>query len=143
CGEVYPGINLLYYCNQQNLEYDFTVQPGRSIRSIGMAYSGIRELHINPSGDLVLTTAVGEIRQKRPRIYQEDAGTAREVAGGYILRDRNTVGFQVGDYDKRKTLVIDPILTYSTFVGGNQDDTLAGVGVDNAGNVYVAGNTKS
>jgi len=102
-----------------------------------MRYSGAKAVRIDAAGDLVLTTEAGEVRHRRPVIYQEADNVRREVSGSYRL-DGSQVGFAIGTYDSRHTLVIDPVVTYASYIGGSQTDAAYGVGVDAAGNMYVA-----
>jgi hypothetical protein len=141
--QIYPGIDLLYYGQQQSLEYDFEVAPGADPRRIVLGFKGVRGLKIDSAtGDLVLKTASGEVRQHKPVVYQEVDGERREVKGRYVLKGKRKVGFQLGAYDKRKRLVIDPVLTYSTYLGSGTESG-NGIAVDAAGNAYVIGSTNS
>ena len=141
--EVYPGVDAVYYGNQRQLEYDFIVAPRANPSRIGFSLSGGRDLRIDARGDLVLRVGDGEVRQQRPFIYQEIDGERREVAGGYVLKGGNRVGFRVGAYDRTKPLVIDPVLSYSTYLGGGGSDYSEDVVVDASGNAYVSGYTTS
>jgi len=141
--QVYPGIDLVYYGNQGQLEYDFLVAPGADPNGIKLSYQGIKKLAVNKSGDLVLHTASGQIVQHKPVIYQDVASGRQEVAGRYEVK-QNRVGFRVEEYDHTVALVIDPIvLAYSTYLGGNGDDQGRDIAVDSGGNAYVTGNTLS
>jgi hypothetical protein len=108
--EVYPGIDLLYYGNQQQLEYDFIVAPGANPALIALEFSGADRLEIDASGDLLLDTPAGTVRQHRPVAWQQSAGVRREVAARYVRRGPTTVGLQLGEYDRGLTLLIDPVL---------------------------------
>ncbi|MDX2031498.1 MAG: SBBP repeat-containing protein [Blastocatellia bacterium] len=140
---VYPGIDLVYYGNQRELEYDFIVAPGADPKRIGVAFEGASALGVAADGGLLLQTAAGEIRQHKPVVYQEIAGERREVAGRYVVRGEREIGFEVGAYDASQALVIDPVLIYSTYIGGSDQEIANGVEVDAAGNTYVAGITYS
>ena len=142
-GEIYPGVNLTYYGNQQQLEYDFTVAPAADPNVITIRFDGADKISINPAGEMVLHLGDSEIRQPKPVIYQTANGARREVSGGYAVLDANTVGFAIGDYDRSLPLVIDPILSYSTYFGGSANDIAWKVAVDTNGFVYVAGQTLS
>ena len=134
---LYPGVDLVYYGNQRQLEYDFIVRPGTDPNIIALNFDGADELKVDAQGELVLHAAGGEIRQRKPLIYQEVDGVRHEVAGSYKLKDKNTVGFQLADYDANRPLVIDPVLVYSTFLGGANVDSGFDITVDASGNAYV------
>jgi hypothetical protein len=140
---LYPGIDLVYYGNQRQLEYDFIVRPGADPKKIVLELRGADKLDIDPYGDLVLNTAVGAIHQRKPLIYQEVDGVRREIPGSYVLTGTRQVGFQVAAYDSTRLLIIDPVLFYSTYLGGSANDSGHGIAVDGAGNAYVAGATNS
>jgi len=140
---VYPGIDLIYYGNQRQLEYDFVVSPGADPRRIRLGFQGADKLEVDAQGDLVLHTATGVIRQRKPVIYQEVEGARREIAGGYVLEGARRVGFRVAAYDAHRPLVIDPALFYSTYLGGSDSDEGFAIAVDTAGNAYVTGSTFS
>ena len=140
---VYRAIDMVYYGNQNQLEYDFIIAPGGNPDSIRLGFEGAKELRIVENGDLVIATSGGELIQRRPIIYQELDGLRQEIAGQYVLTGKRQVGFRVGAYDKNKSLVIDPVLTYSTFLGGNGDESGRDIAVDASGNAYVTGETYS
>ena len=141
--DIYPGIDLVYYGNQGRLEQDFVVAPGSEPRAIKLSFDGVRRLKIDANGDLVLAVPGGELRQSRPIAYQMVQGRKQEVASRYRLLARNQVGFEVGAYDTSEPLVIDPILVYSTYLGGNGEDIGNGIALDPSGNIYVTGYTAS
>jgi hypothetical protein len=140
---VYPGVDLKYYGNQDGLEYDFVVAPGADPSVIGLSFPGVQRLSLADNGDLVLATDAGEVRQTKPVLYQEIGGSRQEVPGRFVMRPGNQVGFEVGAYDTSRTLVIDPLLDYSTFLGGGANDFGWGIAVDNAGRTWVGGETSS
>jgi hypothetical protein len=141
---VYPGIDLVYYGNQQQLEYDFVVQPGADPNRIAVRFDGADDIRIDDAGNLILRAGMSEIVQHRPVLYQGSGESRKEIAGAYRLLAANTVGFAVGSYDRGAALVIDPILSYATFLGGsNGDDDARAVATDSAGNLYVTGSTTS
>jgi uncharacterized repeat protein (TIGR01451 family) len=141
--DVYPGVDLAYYGNAQQLEYDFIVQPGADPRRIAIAFRGARRISIDDGGDLVLQTAAGEIRHRRPLVYQETDGVQQRIESRFVLRGHDEVGFQLAQYDPTRPLVIDPTLAYATFHGGSEGDTANGIAVDAAGNAYITGETAS
>ena len=140
---VYPGVDLIYHGNQRQLEYDLMVAPGADPRRIAFAFEGVRKLSIDPEGNLVLRTRDGDIVQHKPVIYQEVGGKREPVGGGYVLRANRRVGFKVARYDTSRPLVIDPVLSYSTYLGGTGNDIGRAIAVDGAGSAYVAGGTTS
>src|SRR5699024_8833872 len=118
--KVYPGIDVLYYGRQHQLEYDFIIAPGANPQTIQLTFTGAKDLRIDNRGQLVLTTAAGEVYLRKPTLYQQEArGVRRVVEGGYIRQGPHQVGFQVGAYDTSRPLVIDPILSYATYLGGD------------------------
>ncbi len=141
--EVYPGIDLVYYGNQQHLEYDFIVQPGADPKNIRLSYEGIDGYHIE-GGDLVLESKSGEeVIFKAPVMYQEIGGKRENVDGNFIFLDGQQVSFYIRDYDKNQPLIIDPVLAFSTYLGGSETDLGMDVAVDNNGDVYITGQTES
>jgi Beta-propeller repeat/Abnormal spindle-like microcephaly-assoc'd, ASPM-SPD-2-Hydin len=139
---VYPGVDLVYYGHQRELEYDFVMQPGVNPQAIRLGIEGARTLRIE-RGDLVLTSAAGDVRLRRPRTYQEVRGTKQEIRGRYVITRKNEVGFEIGSYNRRLALIIDPVLAYSTYLEGSVTDGGNGIAVDAAGNAYVTGFTFS
>jgi hypothetical protein len=141
---VYPGIDLVWYGNQRRLEYDFVVAPGADPKQIQVAYEGAESLEVEAHGELVLRTALGEVRQQKPRVYQEISGKQVEVGARYAIVARNRVSFELARYDRKQELRIDPVvLVYSTYLGGNGVDQTLGIAVDAAGSAYVTGLTTS
>jgi hypothetical protein len=141
--DVYPGIDLVYYGNERQLEYDLVVAPGVDPGVIALAFSGARRLEVDAAGDLIVHVPGRQLRMRKPLVYQEHDGARHEVLGHYVLLGPDRVGFRVGAHDAAQALVIDPVLLYSTYLGGSSDDTLTGVAVDSSGHVYVAGYTYS
>src|SRR5579871_1833961 len=158
---VYPGIDVVFYGNPQKLEYDFVLRPGADPSRIRLAFDGSDSLSIdstNPSirqgsgnersgrkgsGDLVVKIGDMEIRNHSPRIYQADARGERAVSGRWVQQGSRGAGFSVGAYDPAETLVVDPVLTYASYLGGNQGDYASGVAMDPQGNIYITGATTS
>lgn len=139
--DVYPGIDLLYHGRQDALEYDFIVSPGTNPSRILLEFTGADRIHIEGNGDLVLQSGKAELRHRKPVIYQEINGVRRLVPGGYVRRGARGVGFALGAYDRRQPLVIDPVLLYSSYLGGGSHDTALAVAVDAAGSVILTGQT--
>ena len=140
---VYDGIDLVYYGNQRQLEYDFVVAPGADPAKIRMNFSGQEHLTLGANGDLILKGADGEATFHKPVVYQEIGGRRRTVPGSFDIAANRTVSFRVGSYDHSRRLVIDPVLVYSTYLGGSTNDRGNGIAVDSAGNAYVVGTTFS
>jgi hypothetical protein len=141
--EVYPGIDLLYYGDNKNLEYDFLISPGANPEAIIITFQGIDHLEIDRKGDLILWIEGEQFVQRVPTIYQESDGARREISGGYIHRGLYDIGFRIGDHDPELSLIIDPELIYSSYFGGSGTDTGFKVAQDEAGNIYLVGTTNS
>jgi hypothetical protein len=140
---VYPGIDLIYYGNQRELEYDFVVAPSADPQLIRLGFVGADQIEIDAQGDIVLQTAYGEVRQRKPLAYQEADGVRQEIASRYVLKGNREVGFELGEYDRTRPLVIDPVLAYSTYLGGSSGELTGYIAIDGAGNAYVTGITYS
>jgi hypothetical protein len=139
---VYPGVDVTYYGNGKQLEYDFVVQPGADPGAIRLSLTGADRLLVDARGDLLIRTAAGVVRQERPIAYQEIDGRREPVSAAYEL-DGQSVAFQLGQFDAEHPLVIDPLMNFSTYLGGSGDDLGTGAAVDQSGNVYVVGTTSS
>lgn len=140
---IYPGIDLMYYGQQGQLEYDFVLSPGADPRAVRFRVTGARRVDLNASGDLLLEVADGAVEIHKPTIYQKAGdGTRRVVAGNFSLRG-DEVDLRVGNYDNRRELIIDPSLSYSTLIGANNNTQVQGVAADSNGNVYVTGTTSA
>ena len=155
--EVYPGIDLAFYGNQNQLEYDFEVSPGSDAHQIELSFKGATNVSVAGNGDLVLDIDGRELRFGAPHVYQESSGGVRTVSGSFVLRGKNSAGFEIGPYDRTRTLVIDPVLAFSSYLGGTGDESCTAITgatagfvahcpaitVDSGGRIYVAGATKS
>ena len=141
--DVYDGIDLIYYGNQNQLEYDFVVSPYADPSTIRLGFDGAKKITLDSNDNLILHVAGGKIIKQAPVIYQEINGEKKTVAGQYVLQGNDQVGFEVGAYDTSIPLVIDPVLVYSTFLGGSSYDTGYDIAVDASGNAYVTGYTGS
>ncbi|MEP7336913.1 MAG: hypothetical protein ABI977_04160 [Acidobacteriota bacterium] len=142
---VYAGVDLVYYGNQRQLEYDFVVAPGADPNKIKLGFIGADDIKLADNGDLVLMAKGSELRQHKPVIYQEVNGQRSPVAGRFVIEGKNRVKFEIGEYDRSKTLVIDPAIftasyTFSTFLGGGSgggNDYGYAVALDSSGNALV------
>lgn len=141
--QVYPGVDLVYYGNQRQLEYDFIVAPGRDASAIKLQFDGADKVEVNAAGDLLLSLGESVIRQPKPLVYQEVSGARRAVDGDYQVDEGGQVGFAIGAYDPSLPLVIDPVLVYSTYLGGSGTDSALDVAVDSVGSAYFCGDTTS
>ena len=139
--DVYPGIDLVYYGNQGQLEYDFIVAPGADPKIIKFAVQGADKLELNGRGDLVVNTSDREILQHKPVVYQQVDGNEHIVAGHYIFNEKHELGFEVAAYDLSKPLIIDPVLSYSTYFGGSGEEVARAIAVDGFGVAYITGST--
>jgi len=141
---AYPGVDLLFHASAQTIEYDWIVSPGADPRAIRMSFQGASETRIGSSGDLVLRIGDVEVREKRPHIFQD----SHEVQGRFVRRGRS-IGFEIANYDRSRTLTIDPVLTYATYLGGSGNapnqlgDIAYGVAMDAQGNAIIIGQTAS
>ncbi len=141
---IYRGVDLIYYgSNQRQLEYDFVVAPGANPSAITLSFEGADGLKLNERGDLTISTAGGEVIERAPIVYQEVDGRRRALSGRYVRRAARRVGFEVADYDPRIPLIVDPVLVYSTYLGGSGNDQSYAIAADSSGNAYVAGATNS
>jgi len=147
---VYPGVDLAFYGKHGQLEYDFVVAPGADPRCIRLRFDGVDGMLIDPEGSLVLGTPDGEIRQHKPIVYQESAGGRQTLAGRYVIQPDKSVAFEIAGYDTRAPLVIDPALTFGSYLGspgeevfgissGANTSTYPAVAVDASQNTYITG----
>lgn len=139
--EVYPGVDMIYYGNQGQLEYDFRLAPRTDPKTISLSFEGADRLRVDAEKNLVIDLAGGELRQRKPIIYQQVNGVRREVEGRYVVGEKNSVGFEVEDYDRNLPLLIDPVVSYSTYLGGSGSERPSTVAVDSSGNAYVTGDS--
>jgi Beta-propeller repeat len=143
-GQPAPGIDLVFYgAPEGRLEYDLVLAPGVEPATVGLVFEGAESLRIEGGDAVVALPGGGQLRQPPPVAYQDDGARRTLVQARYLRRGDGTLGFQVGPYDRRRALVIDPALVYSTYLGGSSSDAAFGVAADAAGNAYVTGYTAS
>jgi hypothetical protein len=140
---VYPGVDLVYYGDQRQLEYDFVVAPGANPKPIRLQFAGAKKIKLAANGDLIVSARNGSIAFHKPVIYQLKDGQRQPVAGRFALLAKQTVGFTLARYDRAEFLVIDPVLAYSTYLGGTGGDVGFGIAVDGSGDAYVVSSALS
>ena len=142
--DVYPGVDLVYYGHQGQLETDYIVSPGTDPGQIGLRIDGAGTMKLDAEGRLVLGTLAGDVVLHKPVAYQDTPSGKQEIAVNYVQRGPRLVGFRVATYDLREPLIIDPTIVYSTYLGGSgNDDTILSIAVDSSGDFYVTGHTNS
>ena len=140
--QVYPGVDLVYYGNPRQLEYDFVVAPGVDPNIITLRFQGADNLELE-HGEALLRTGQGDLHLRAPQVYQVRDGVRTPIAARYVRKSRDRLGFQLAAYDKARPLVIDPVLSYSTYLGASDIDSISAIALDSAGSVYVTGTTRS
>ncbi len=140
--DVYPGVDVIYYGSNGQLEYDFALRPGADPSAIKLKFHGADDVSVTVQGDLVIKTAAGDLVQKRPVIYQQDKnGRVSPVTGRYAMLQDGAVGVKLDRYDRSLPLVIDPVLVFSSYLGGKAEDRIQGIKVDSQGKLYIVGYT--
>src|SRR6266702_1026233 len=137
CHQVYPGVDLVYYGNQRQVEYDFLVGAHADPARIAIAFAGAERLELDEKGDLIAQLAGGTVRWHKPVAYQQAEAGRQEVAAKFVLNNRQEVGFELGAYDASRPLIIDPQLVYATYLGGSGSDYIGGIAVN--GNDFAGG----
>jgi hypothetical protein len=140
--DVYPGVNMAFHGQQRQLEFDFIVAPGANAKPIRFGVSGAKHISTDASGNLVISSTAGDVLLHKPVAYQEKNQTREEIASSFVIAN-NTVTFELGNYDRSRELVIDPSVSYATFLGGTAEDDAYGIAIDGGGNAYVTGQTAS
>ncbi len=144
--EVYRNTDILFYGNQRNLEYDIVLRPGADLNEVAIRIENARDLKMNENGDIEIYLSGGLIIQKRPDIYQEINGVRVDISGNYVIRKDKEgflLGFDIKEFKREYALVIDPVLNYSTYIGGSGGDTGLRIALDTSNNVYITGYTSS
>jgi Bacterial Ig-like domain (group 3)/Beta-propeller repeat/Protein of unknown function (DUF1573) len=147
---IYPGIDLVYHLDANTIEFDFQLAPDADPNAIRLELETSEPQHLSsarvrltPSGDLALSLGDGELRVRKPKAFQLTGGRLQPVLGDFALVTKNTLRFRVGPYDTRRALVIDPVLSYSTYLGGEANDGASALAIDSVGNAYITGFTQS
>jgi hypothetical protein len=140
---VYSGVDMTFYGNEHAVEFDLIVKPGADPSQFALHLTGARKMRTTASGDLILTTPVGDVSLKKPVAYQIVGGDKRPVAASFEARHNNDFGIRLGAYDRSRELVVDPAAIYSTYFGGSGADAGHALAVDGTGAVYVTGQTSS
>jgi hypothetical protein len=141
---VYPGIDVVYYASPKGLfEYDFEVAPGARPADIRLSFPDARKLRLDESGDLLIETSTVTLKQYRPQAYQQEDGVRHTIRARYKLIAKSQAIFELGAYDQSRPLIIDPTVTFATFLGGSDFDQVYAIALDSAGNIYLAGQTAS
>ncbi len=141
--EAYPGVTLAFYGVQKQVEFDFIVAPGARPDPIRFEVGGTLRIVTDPSGNLILASSAGDVMLHKPVAYQQKDGARQPVDARFVLRSRNQVSFELGSYDRSRELVIDPSVSYATYLGGTGEDEGSAIAVDGSGNAWVTGQTKS
>ncbi len=141
--EIYPGIDLIYYGNEHQLEHDFIVQPNIDPKVINLSFEGAENIEVDKDGHLIVETKTGRLKLLKPIVYQDINGKQQEIKSSYEIRRNRNVGFILGKYNNSIPLRIDPVLSYSTFLGGSNGEIGYGITTDKNGNAYITGTTAS
>jgi hypothetical protein len=144
--DIYPGVDLAFHGashREDKFEFDFVVNPGAKPEAVTLGFSGLTGLRTTASGDLVLASAAGDLDLHRPFGYQESNGVRQAVDARFVIQANNRVSFALGNYDRSRQVIIDPTVTYSTYLGGALEDDADAITIDSSGNAYITGETDS
>jgi hypothetical protein len=141
--DAYPGVTMAFYGVQKQLEFDFIVAPGAIPAAIRLGVTGASRIATDHSGNLILASSAGDVLLHKPVAYQQKDGAREPVDARFVLQSKNQVSFELGNYDRSRELVIDPSVTYATYLGGTAEDDGNAIAIDGSGNAYVTGQTKS
>ena len=141
--DVWPGVDLIWYGTQTELEYDFVVKPGSEVSTVRIAFENAEKIRLDEEGNLITTSNGEEMKHCAPIVYQQTSDGRLSVAGNYVIKGANEIGFEVGPYDRSRSLVVDPVLIYSSYIGGDNFDNAFTVAADSSGQAILAGDTFS
>lgn len=141
--QIYPGVDLVFYGRGRHLEYDFVIAPGADPAKVRMEFAGADRMWRDDSGNLILVIEDRELAIRAPAIYQETERGRQAIPGHYVINEDRQVSLELADFDAARPLIVDPIIDFSTYLGGVGLDTGYAVTVDPAGNIYVVGQTAS
>src|SRR5258708_8560008 len=139
---IRPGIDIVYHGSRRELEYDLVIHPGADVNALRLRFEGSQPV-LADNGDIVLKTSTGEVRQHKPRVWQEANGHRAEVECSYVLTKSGEVGFVLSNFDRSAELTVDPIISYSTYLSGTSTDSPASIAADGSGYAYITGSTSS
>ena len=140
---VYQGVDLIYYGNGSELEYDFVVAPGSDPRAIELGFQGAEKLNLDSQGNLSLqVNGRPALELRKPLVYQEKNGAREEIAGAFLVHGKQVM-FELGPYDKTRPVIIDPVFAFSTRLGGSRSSSGQSIALDSSGNIYITGDTNS
>jgi hypothetical protein len=139
--DLFPGVDAVFFGKDGEIEYDLVLSPGSDLEKISFGLEGVQSMRLASNGDLVLKLANGEVRHRRPMVYQENDGARRWLSAHYVIRRNKTIGYEVAGVNRKLPLVIDPTLSYSTYIGSNTPDSVNSIAVDQFGQAYITGST--
>lgn len=140
---LYAGVDMTYAGRDPKLKSEFTIAPGANPGQIRLEYPGADRVSLDANGDLLIRTDAAELREQAPTAYQESQGVQHPVRAGYRILGGNTVTFDLGAYDVDRPLIIDPVISYSTYLGGTAQSAVTALALDAAGDLYAAGWTEA
>ncbi|HEX3587867.1 MAG TPA: SBBP repeat-containing protein [Candidatus Angelobacter sp.] len=139
--DLFPGVDAVFFGKDGEIEYDMVLSPGSDLGKISFGLEGVQSMRLADNGDLVLKLANGEVRHRRPMVYQENDGERRWLSAHYVIHNNKTIGYEVAGVNHKLPLVIDPTLSYSTYLGSDTPDSVSSVAVDQFGQAYITGST--
>ena len=141
---IYPSTDLVFYGNARELEFDLVLAPGADPNAIKIKLTGAQELRLDNDGNIVLRTSGRDILLRAPFVYQKSIASRKRIPAQFVLSSANEISFHIAAYDASKELVIDPVLSYATYLGGaTADEFVLNLTADRTGNAYAVGSTCS